>query len=767
MTTVWVRLRPQGRGVARSLGHFPLRSRLGGSLEALTARDRVFPAKEGWPRGLVDHAKAPAQPIWRRTSALGSAQFRQRENVSAQPGRRSLASAGQNRSGTNPPEEEATFEGSARVLKNLVGYVWPKDDAALRRRVIASVGLLVASKGMNVTVPFMFKYAIDAISVSAASAAVVVPTAVLLGYGAARVGSTLSSELRNAVFATVARKAIEDVGVKTFRHLHQLPLKFHLDRATGALARHIDRGQKGIDFVLRSMVFNVVPTAAEVAIVCSVLAGKCGPEYAAVAAGTVFTYTAFTLITTRWRTHFRTEMNRADTAASSRAVDSLLNFETVKYFGNENHEVARYADHLHQYGEAHVKTQSSLSALNTGQGTIFSVALTAIMLMAANDIAAGNMTVGDLVMVNGLLFQLSIPLNFLGTVYREVRQSLIDMERMFALLEQPTSSHGSETPQLTNLPPFKLANESGGPRIEFENVSFGYTGERRILDDVSFVVPENSTAAIVGPSGCGKSTVLRLIYGLHRPDSGRILVDGQDIWKVDLETLRRLIGVVPQDTVLFNDTISYNIAYGRLDASESEIEQAARDAALHDTVVRFPKGYRTSVGERGLKLSGGEKQRLAIARTLLKKPRALLLDEMTSSLDSKTEADILRSLHGISASRTAIYIAHRLSTGTYRNGHCWLHCCNTSLCAMCSASRLLAAAFRVYLTRSVFSFPGRPYLFACLYYRNGLGLVASLDNIVVLDNGRVVEEGSHDDLLSLGLRYSEMWSGQLQPSHTR
>lgn len=591
--------------------------------------------------------------------------------------------------------------GSIRVLRNLGGYLWPADDATVRRRVVGAVGLLGVSKTLSVSVPFMFKYAVDAMSMSASvtdvSAPILVPAAALIGYGAARAGSSLTGELRNAVFASVARKAIVEVAVNTFRHLHALPLSFHLQRETGALARVIDRGQKGIDFMLRSMVFNVFPTILEVSIVCTILATRFGPAFAGVAAATVGAYTVFTFATTHWRTRFRKQMNRADNAASSKAIDSLLNFETVKYFGNEEHEAQKYAQFLKQYGNAHVKTQGSLSLLNFGQNAIFSAALTTIMLMTSHQIAGGAMTIGDLVMVNGMLFQLSLPLNFLGTVYREVQQSLIDMESMFSLLAQPAHSD-SVAKNATR--PLVLKNKNNGATVTFENVSFGYTDERKILDDVSFEVPNASTAAIVGPSGCGKSTIIRLLYGLYRPNDGRILIDGQDIWDVDMNSVRSRVGVVPQDTVLFNNTIKYNIAYGRLGASDAEVMEAARQASIHDSVSRFPEGYETQVGERGLKISGGEKQRLAIARTVLKDPVLLCLDETTSSLDSKTEEEILRSLHNLTRSRTAIYIAHRLST------------------------------------------------------------VSGLDNIIVLDHGRVIEIGAHRSLISDNGFYADMWLRQ-------
>lgn len=608
-----------------------------------------------------------------------------------------------------------TRDGSARVLRHLAGFVWPSDAPELRRRVMLALALLAASKALTVSVPFMFKHAIDVLSAGASANAIAsvaaVPTAALLGYGAARAGSSLGSELRNAVFARVARRAIVDVSVRTFRHLHALPLAFHLGRETGGLARVVDRGQRGIDFMLRSMVFNVLPTAAEVSIVCAVLATKCGPAFAALAASTVGAYAVFTFGTTQWRTHFRREMNVAEAKASAKAVDSLLNFETIKFFGNESHETMQYAKHLERYGDAHVKTQASLSLLNFGQNVIFSAALTSIMLMTSEQIAGGAMTVGDLVMVNGLLFQLSIPLNFLGTVYREVKQSLIDMESLFSLLAQPTDVAGV-SPALAvqgktgkkSLPPLVLDSRKQGANIVFDDVSFAYSQERQILENVSFEIPAGNTAAIVGPSGCGKSTIIRLLFGLYKPSTGRILIDGQDIWKHDLTSVRQHLGVVPQDTVLFNNTVWYNIAYGNLSASREEVLEAAKKAAIHQSVMKFSHGYDTQVGERGLMISGGEKQRLAIARTVLKNPSVLLLDEFTSSLDSNTEAEILKSLKYLVQERTAVYIAHRLST------------------------------------------------------------IANVDNIIVLDNGRVWEMGNHDALLANDGRYAYMWAQQ-QASH--
>jgi len=587
------------------------------------------------------------------------------------------------------------------VLAELAKYTWPKNDPLLRRRVGISMGLLVISKLLNVEVPFLFKHVVDSLNVPVTQAGMlsIFPVAGLLGYGIARVTASLTNELRNAIFSKVAQKAIQDVAVKTFRHIQGLDMKFHFSRQTGALTRSIDRGQKGIDFILRSLVFNVLPTIAELSLVCGLLAYNCGSGYVWLTATTMGTYVAYTLAVTQWRTKIRKEMNAAENMANNKAIDSLLNYETVKYFNAEDVETKQYEKYLARYGEAHYKTQGTLSLLNFGQNAIFSVGLTAIMWMAARDIVAGTMTVGDLVMVNGLLFQLSIPLNFLGSVYREVRQSLVDMEAMFGIL-----AVRPQVEENKNLPPLILPRSGGD--ISLDNVTFGYSNERNVLRNLSFDVAAGHTVAIVGPSGCGKSTILRLIYRFYDPLAGRILINGEDIRKFNLESLRRHIGVIPQDTVLFNESIAYNIAYGKPNASMEEIVAAAKAASIHNSIVRLPQGYETMVGERGLKLSGGEKQRIAIARTLLKEPSILLCDEATSSLDTSTEQEILSSLREISQNRTCVMIAHRLST------------------------------------------------------------IVDADEIIVLMNGEAVEQGTHTSLLAKRGIYADMWSLQQSESPT-
>jgi len=592
------------------------------------------------------------------------------------------------------------------IIKAMISYIWPKDDQDIKKRVVTAMGLLVSAKMINTSVPFIFSFAIDSLNTaqhlsmgSPEAAAGTLVTTTLLGYGIARAGALGFNEARNAVFAKVAQHSIRKIAQNVFRHLHNLDLAFHLNRQTGALSKTIDRGSRGISFVLSAIVFNVAPTIVELSLVCGILAYSCGPAYAAVALSTVSLYAAFTLGVTQWRTQFRVKMNKADNDAGNKAIDSLINYETVKYFNNEDFEAEQYDKYLKQYEIASLKTNWSLAFLNFGQNLIFSGALSAIMIMAARDILAGNMTVGNLVMVNGLLFQLSVPLGFLGSVYREIRQALIDMQVMFQLM---TVKPG--IPSSTNNPTLQITPESA--EIVFDKICFEYIPGQRILHDMSFTVPAGQNIAIVGGSGSGKSTLIRLLYRFFEPSSGSIRIGEQDITAVDMESLRKAIAIVPQDSVLFHNTIRHNIAYGNLSASEDQIFRAAEMAELHSSIQDWPSGYDTAVGERGLKLSGGEKQRVAIARAILKDSPILIFDEATSSLDSITESSIMKALGQATQGRTSIIIAHRLST------------------------------------------------------------VVNCDRILVLSEGRVAEEGTHHQLLAKqDSLYSALWTSQHSHGH--
>ncbi|KAA8906424.1 P-loop containing nucleoside triphosphate hydrolase protein [Sphaerosporella brunnea] len=544
------------------------------------------------------------------------------------------------------------------IIKEMSRYLWPKDSPGIKLRVALSIALLVGAKVLNVQVPFFFKSIVDNMNVDFLELGGTVWTAagsIIVAYGLARVGATAFQELRNAVFATVAQKAIRKVACNVFDHLLRLDLNFHLSKQTGGLTRAIDRGTKGISFLLTSMLFHIVPIGLEVTMVCGILTYNYGSQFAVVTAATMVAYTAFTIITTAWRTKFRKQMNAADNKGATVAVDALINYEAVKYFNNEKFEVSRYDVALKEYERASIKVATSLAFLNCGQNIIFSSALTAMMYLACQGVVAGTLTVGDLVMVNQLVFQLSVPLNFLGSVYRELRQSLLDMETLFNLQKVNIAVKDA---------PYAKPLDFKGGEIKFENVTFGYHPERPILKNVSFTIPAGKKTAIVGPSGCGKSTILRLLFRFYDVQSGRILVDGQDIRDVTLESLRKAVGVVPQDTALFNNTIEHNIKYGRIDATHEEVVAVAKRARIHDTIMSFPDGYNTIVGERGMMISGGEKQRLAISRVLLKDPPQLFFDEATSALDTHTEQALMSNISSIlkEKRRTSVFVAHRLRT---------------------------------------------------------------------------------------------------------
>jgi ATP-binding cassette subfamily B protein len=588
--------------------------------------------------------------------------------------------------------------GDLRTLATLFPYLWPKGQQEMRLRVLAAVAFLVAAKIATVGTPMLYKYVIDALGANRTGSMIVVPVSLIVAYGLARMLAQGFGELRDAVFAKVGQRAIRRLALAVFNHLQTLSLRFHLDRRTGAVSRAIERGTKGIEFLLNFMLFNILPTIVEVLLVCGILWWLFGAAYALITFLCIACYVAWTVAVTEWRTKFRRRMNETDSEAHAKAIDTLLNFETVKYFNNEAQESRRFDAALAAYEKAAVKSKVTLSLLNIGQGGIIAVGLIVLMSMAARDVAATSMTIGDFVMINSYLLQLYLPLNFLGFVYREIKQSLIDMEAMFTLLGQ-----NAEVVDRPGALPLAV----NGGEIAFDHVSFGYDPRRLVLADVSLVVPAGRTLAIVGPSGAGKSTISRLLYRFYDVSGGSIRIDGQDIRSITQESLRRAIGIVPQDTVLFNDTVHYNIAYGSPDAPPEAIEQAAELSRIHDFITSLPDGYGTLVGERGLKLSGGEKQRVAIARTILKHPQILLFDEATSALDTHTEKEIQASLREVSRGRTTLIIAHRLST------------------------------------------------------------VVDADEIVVLDRGQIVERGRHADLLSRGGVYAAMWAKQLQLAEAR
>ena len=578
-----------------------------------------------------------------------------------------------------------------RALRHLLPYLWPKDQVELRVRVALAVILLVVAKLTNVGIPLILREAVDALTVPT-ELLVAAPLGLLLAYGLARIMARGFGELRDALFAKVAQNAVRRVALRTFQRLHALALRFHLERRTGGLSRAIDRGTKSVEFLLFFVLFNVLPTIVEIGLVCGILWVLFDWRFVAVLLLTIIGYVWLTFSITEWRIRLRRRMNEADNEAVTKAVDSLLNYETVKYFGNEAHEARRFDRSLQDYEYAAIRSRTSLSVLNGAQAVVIALGITGIMLLAAIGVVQGTMTVGDFVMVNAYLLQLAMPLNLLGMVYREIKQSLIDIETMFELIHMPA--------EVTDKPDAKTLAVTGGT-IVFDRVDFGYDPRRPILKDVSFTVPAGKTVAIVGPSGAGKSTISRILFRFYDVTGGRVLIDGQDIRDVTQESLRAAIGIVPQDTVLFNDSLFYNIAYGNPAARREEVETAAGLARIDDFVRALPDGYRTQVGERGLKLSGGEKQRVAIARTILKRPAILMFDEATSALDTKTEREIQKSLSEVSKDRTTLVIAHRLST------------------------------------------------------------VVEADEILVLEAGRIVERGRHGDLLARGGVYGAMWRRQL------
>ena len=594
--------------------------------------------------------------------------------------------------------------GHLTVLRELVPYIWPASRPDLRMRVVFALIALIIAKAITLLVPIAYKAMVDLLTGEATGKEITAvglaasPVFLIVAYGVGRVMMVVFGQFRDVWFTAVAQNAVRKLANRTFSHLHALSLRFHLERRTGGLNRVIERGVTGVDTIVRMAVLNSIPTAVELLMISGLVAYYFGWIYVVVVLVTVALYVAFTFWASERRIAIRRDMNDSDTEAHAKAVDSLLNYETVKYFGNEAHEARRFDASMARYEKAAIRTYTSLGWLNTGQAVIFTLGTVICMLLAARDVVSGTLTIGGFVMINAILMQLYLPLNFMGMVYREIKQGLIDIETMFALLHEPA--------EITDRPGAKPLRVTKG-EIRFENVSFAYDPERQILKDVSFEVPAGKMVAIVGPSGAGKSTISRILFRFYELTSGRVLIDGQDIRDVTQASLRAAIGMVPQDPVLFNDTILYNIRYGRPEANNAQVREAARLAQIHDFIMTLPQGYDSLVGERGLKLSGGEKQRVAIARTILKSPPVLMLDEATSALDSHTEKEIQDALERVARERTSLVIAHRLST------------------------------------------------------------VVHADNIIVLDHGAIVEQGTHLELLARGGLYASLWARQREADQAR
>ena len=580
----------------------------------------------------------------------------------------------------------------SKTIQLLFPFLWPKNHNGLKIRIVLAIVCLLLSKITNLISPPILGSVVDSLTdlTEGMHELTIIPIALIIAYGLSRIATKLFGELRNAIFSKVSQNAIRQLTLNTFAHLHSLSLQFHLNRKTGALSKFIDRGTKGVDFLMNYVLFNVIPTIIEIFFVAGILFVLYGFKYAVVTLVTILLYIYLTYIITQWRLKFRRRMNEADNMVSSKLVDSLLNYETVKYFNNENYEFDRLDNSLKDYEGAAVENEFSLSYLNITQTVVIITGITLMLSMSVFDIKAGAISIGGFVVINAYMFQLYQPLNFFGSVYRNIRQSLTDMENLFSLW----SEKPYETNQNTNL------LQSAEAIIRFENVSFDYDVRRTIIQNISFEVPDGKKVAIVGPTGAGKSTISRLLFKFYNPKSGSIYVNNQNIREISQQSLRKIIGVVPQDTVLFNETIYYNISYGNPEASEQEIYEAAKNADIHEFIKTLPDGYNTLVGERGLKLSGGEKQRVAIARAILKKPSIFFFDEATSALDTTTEKEIQKNLEMISNNKTTLVIAHRLSTA------------------------------------------------------------ADADNIIVLDKGKIIEQGRHDELLELKGKYSEMWNKQ-------